>query len=90
MTPEGRFPKAAEAFVDVCLLTDPEVRKIPKELLVVAPVVLQALKWVVVPLHPLELPVSSFSPSHFHTVAGRELLRTALFFLRPSPPRIGH
>lgn len=34
LTPEGRFPKAAEEFVDACLLKDPEVRKTPKELLV--------------------------------------------------------
>lgn len=34
LTPEGRFPKAAEDFVDACLLKDPEVRKTPKELLV--------------------------------------------------------
>lgn len=33
LTPEGRFPKAAEEFVDACLLKDPEVRKAPKELL---------------------------------------------------------
>ena len=34
LTPEGRFPKAAEDFVDACLLKDPEARKTPKELLV--------------------------------------------------------
>lgn len=34
LTPEGRFPKAAEDFVDGCLLKDPEARKPPKELLV--------------------------------------------------------
>ena len=34
LTPEGRFPKAAEEFVDACLLKDPEARKTPKELLV--------------------------------------------------------
>jgi len=34
LTPEGRFPKAAENFVDACLLKDPEARKTPKELLV--------------------------------------------------------
>lgn len=33
LTPEGRFPKAAEDFVDACLLKDPEARKTPKELL---------------------------------------------------------
>lgn len=34
LTPEGRFPKAAEDFVDACLLKDPEARKTPKELLI--------------------------------------------------------
>jgi mitogen-activated protein kinase kinase len=34
LMPEGRFPKAAEDFVDACLLKDPEARKTPKELLV--------------------------------------------------------
>ena len=34
LTPEGRFPKAAEDFVNACLLKDPEARKTPKELLV--------------------------------------------------------
>ena len=34
LTPEGRFPKAAEEFVDACLFKDPEARKPPKELLV--------------------------------------------------------
>lgn len=34
LTPEGRFPKIAEDFVDSCLLKDPEFRKTPKELLV--------------------------------------------------------
>ena len=34
LTPEGRFPKAAEEFVDACLLKNPEARKTPKELLV--------------------------------------------------------
>ncbi|KAJ3992935.1 Pkinase-domain-containing protein [Lentinula boryana] len=33
LTPEGRFPKAAENFVDSCLLKDPDARKTPKELL---------------------------------------------------------
>ena len=37
LTPEGRFPKAAEDFVDACLLKDPEARKAPKELLVSGP-----------------------------------------------------
>jgi mitogen-activated protein kinase kinase len=37
LLPEGRFPKAAEEFVDTCLLKDPEVRKAPKELLVSIP-----------------------------------------------------
>ena len=36
LTPEGRFPKAAEDFVDACLFKEPEVRKTPKELLVSA------------------------------------------------------
>ena len=34
LTPEGRFPKEAEAFVDSCLLKDPDARKTPKDLLV--------------------------------------------------------
>jgi len=34
LTPEGRFPKSAEEFVDGCLLKDPEARKTPKELLI--------------------------------------------------------
>jgi len=33
LTPEGRFPKAAEDFVDACLLKDPEASKTAKELL---------------------------------------------------------
>lgn len=36
LTPEGRFPKEAENFVDSCLLKDPEQRKTPKDLLVSA------------------------------------------------------
>lgn len=34
LTPEGRFPKEAEDFVDSCLFKDPEVRKTPQDLLV--------------------------------------------------------
>lgn len=34
LTPEGRFPKEAEDFVDCCLYKDPDARKTPKELLV--------------------------------------------------------
>lgn len=34
LTPEGRFPKMAEHFVDGCLLKDPELRQTPKDLLV--------------------------------------------------------
>jgi serine/threonine protein kinase len=34
LTPEGRYPKQAEEFVDACLLKDPDARKTPKELLV--------------------------------------------------------
>lgn len=34
LTPEGRFPKEAEDFVDSCLHKDPDARKTPKELLV--------------------------------------------------------
>lgn len=34
LTPEGRFPKEAENFVDSCLLKDPDERPTPKELLV--------------------------------------------------------
>ncbi|KAI0712142.1 kinase [Earliella scabrosa] len=33
LTPEGRFPKMAEDFVDSCLLKDPDARKTPKDLL---------------------------------------------------------
>ncbi|KAG9227441.1 hypothetical protein CCMSSC00406_0000913 [Pleurotus cornucopiae] len=33
LTPEGRFPKEAEDFVDSCLWKDPEIRKTPKDLL---------------------------------------------------------
>lgn len=34
LTPEGRFPKEAEDFVDSCLFKDPEIRKTPQDLLV--------------------------------------------------------
>ena len=34
LTPDGRFPKMAEDFVESCLLKDPDQRKTPKELLV--------------------------------------------------------
>ena len=34
LTPEGRFPKEAEEFVDSCLLKDPDARNTPKNLLV--------------------------------------------------------
>jgi mitogen-activated protein kinase kinase len=33
LTPEGRFPKEAEDFVDSCLFKDPEVRMTPQDLL---------------------------------------------------------
>ncbi|KAF8625918.1 hypothetical protein AX17_006644 [Amanita inopinata Kibby_2008] len=33
LTPEGRFPRDAENFVNACLLKDPEQRKTPKDLL---------------------------------------------------------
>ncbi|KAF9013139.1 kinase-like domain-containing protein [Cyathus striatus] len=33
LTPEGRFPKEAETFVDACLLKDPDLRSTPKDLL---------------------------------------------------------
>ncbi|KAI0725645.1 Pkinase-domain-containing protein [Fomitopsis betulina] len=33
LTPEGRFPKEAEEFVDSCLLKDPDARSTPKDLL---------------------------------------------------------
>ncbi|KZT12116.1 kinase [Laetiporus sulphureus 93-53] len=33
LTPEGRFPKEAEDFVDSCLLKNPEQRRTPKDLL---------------------------------------------------------
>jgi len=32
LTPEGRFPREAEEFVDACLLKDPDARETPKEL----------------------------------------------------------
>jgi mitogen-activated protein kinase kinase len=34
LTPEGRFPRESEEFVDLCLLKDPDARPTPKELLV--------------------------------------------------------
>ena len=34
LTPEGRFPKEAEDFVDSCLLKDTDARQTPKDLLV--------------------------------------------------------
>lgn len=37
LTPEGRFPKEAEDFVDSCLLKDPDARNTPKNLLVSGP-----------------------------------------------------
>ncbi|THH01917.1 hypothetical protein EW026_g870 [Hermanssonia centrifuga] len=37
LTPEGRFPKEADDFVDSCLLKDPISRRTPKDLLVSAP-----------------------------------------------------
>lgn len=33
LTPEGRFPREAEAFIDACLMKNPEERKTPKDLL---------------------------------------------------------
>ncbi|PPQ80439.1 hypothetical protein CVT25_001766 [Psilocybe cyanescens] len=33
LTPEGRYPKEAELFIDSCLLKDPDSRKTPKDLL---------------------------------------------------------
>ena len=34
LTPEGRYPKEAEEFMDNCLLKDPVARWTPKQLLV--------------------------------------------------------
>lgn len=34
LTPEGRYPKEAELFIDSCLLKDPDSRKTPKDLMV--------------------------------------------------------
>lgn len=34
LTPEGRFPREAEEFVDSCLFKDPDDRLTPKDLLV--------------------------------------------------------
>jgi mitogen-activated protein kinase kinase len=36
LTPEGKFPKKAEDFIDQCLLKDPDERPTPKDLLVSA------------------------------------------------------
>ncbi|KAL0961170.1 hypothetical protein HGRIS_006142 [Hohenbuehelia grisea] len=33
LTPEGRYPKEADDFIDSCLLKDPDARKTPKDLL---------------------------------------------------------
>ncbi|CAA7262882.1 unnamed protein product [Cyclocybe aegerita] len=33
LTPEGRYPKEAESFIDSCLLKEPDLRKTPKDLL---------------------------------------------------------
>ncbi|KAF8885706.1 kinase-like domain-containing protein [Gymnopilus junonius] len=33
LTPDGRYPKEAENFIDSCLLKDPDMRKTPKDLL---------------------------------------------------------
>ncbi|TFK23043.1 STE/STE7/MEK1 protein kinase [Coprinopsis marcescibilis] len=33
LTPEGRYPKSAEVFIDACLLKDPDERQTPKDLL---------------------------------------------------------
>jgi len=33
LTPEGRYPKEAESFIDSCLLKDPDARKTPKDLM---------------------------------------------------------
>jgi mitogen-activated protein kinase kinase len=38
LTPEGRFPKEAEDFVNSCLLKEPDHRRTPKDLLVSDPV----------------------------------------------------
>jgi mitogen-activated protein kinase kinase len=37
LTPEGRFPKVAEDFVNSCLFKDPDQRRTPKDLLVRGP-----------------------------------------------------
>jgi mitogen-activated protein kinase kinase len=34
LTPDGRYPKEAELFIDSCLLKDPDSRKTPKDLMV--------------------------------------------------------
>lgn len=34
LSPEGRFPRESEEFVDSCLLKDPDARQTPKDLLV--------------------------------------------------------
>jgi mitogen-activated protein kinase kinase len=41
LTPEGRYPKEAEAFIDSCLLKDPDDRKTPKDLLVCCPYIVK-------------------------------------------------
>ena len=42
LTPDGRFPKVAETFVDGCLLKDPDMRQTPKDLLVRTPCLLSS------------------------------------------------
>ena len=37
LQPEGKFPAAAEQFIDACLLKEPDARPTPKELLVSVP-----------------------------------------------------
>lgn len=41
LTPEGRYPKEAETFIDSCLLKDPDDRKTPKDLLVCCPYIIK-------------------------------------------------
>ena len=57
LTPEGRFPKEAEEFVDSCLLKDPDERPTPKELLVSA-----------IPMSPFRMYSNGFSETHLDRV----------------------
>jgi mitogen-activated protein kinase kinase len=44
LTPEGRYPKEAELFIDACLMKKPAERMTPKDLLVSAQSLLSVLR----------------------------------------------